>query len=88
MNNKKTILEELQQIPGVGPSIAQDLFDLGVRSVKELNNKDPQQLYQQLCDLKQCTVDRCMLYVFRCAVYFASENNHDPKLLLWWNWKD
>jgi hypothetical protein len=33
-------------------------------------------------------VDRCLLYVFRCAVYFASHKKHDPKLLLWWNWKD
>lgn len=29
-------------------------------------------------------VDRCMLYVFRCAVYYE----HDPELLKWWNWKD
>jgi hypothetical protein len=33
-------------------------------------------------------VDRCVLYVFRCAVYFASESKHDPELLKWWNWKD
>jgi hypothetical protein len=33
-------------------------------------------------------VDRCVLYVFRCAVYFASEAEHDPELLKWWNWKD
>ncbi|MGA3073400.1 MAG: helix-hairpin-helix domain-containing protein, partial [Bryobacteraceae bacterium] len=30
----------------------------------------------------------CVLYVFRCAVYFASEAEHDPELLKWWNWKD
>jgi hypothetical protein len=33
-------------------------------------------------------VDRCALYVFRCAVYFASEAKPDPELLKWWNWKD
>jgi hypothetical protein len=33
-------------------------------------------------------VDRCVLYTFRCAVYFASESKHDPELLKWWNWKD
>jgi hypothetical protein len=27
-------------------------------------------------------------YVFRCAVYFASHEVHDPSLLQWWNWKD
>ncbi|MBC8473125.1 MAG: pathogenicity locus, partial [Planctomycetes bacterium] len=30
----------------------------------------------------------CMLYVLRCAVYYASNTEHDPDLLKWWNWKD
>jgi hypothetical protein len=29
-----------------------------------------------------------VLYVFRCAVYFANNSTHDPELLKWWNWKD
>jgi hypothetical protein len=29
-----------------------------------------------------------VLYVFRCAVYYASHEVHDPELLKWWNWKD
>jgi hypothetical protein len=32
-------------------------------------------------------VDRCMLYVFRCAVYYA-EGGREPEKLRWWNWKD
>ena len=32
--------------------------------------------------------DRCVLYAFRCAVYYASHTTHDPNLLKWWNWKD
>ena len=31
--------------------------------------------------------DRCLLYTFRCAVYYA-EGGRDKKKLLWWNWKD
>ncbi|WP_367344139.1 helix-hairpin-helix domain-containing protein [Methanomethylovorans sp.] len=33
-------------------------------------------------------IDRCMLYVFRCAIYCASNEEHDPQLLKWWSWKD
>ncbi|MEJ2052157.1 MAG: helix-hairpin-helix domain-containing protein, partial [Calditrichota bacterium] len=33
-------------------------------------------------------VDRCMLYVFRTAVYYVSNTGHDPEKLKWWNWKD
>ncbi|NJM89920.1 MAG: hypothetical protein HC847_25010 [Hydrococcus sp. RU_2_2] len=33
-------------------------------------------------------IDRCVLYVFRCAVYYASNSVREPELLKWWNWKD
>lgn len=32
--------------------------------------------------------DRCVLYVFRCAVYYAEQEQHDPEKLKWWYWKD
>lgn len=82
------VRKDLECIPGVGKSIALDLIDLGVIRVEDLANKDPQKLYEDLCALRGTHIDRCMLYVFRCAVYFASRKKHDPKLLLWWNWKD
>jgi len=78
----------LQQIPGVGPSIAQDLWDLGVHRIEDLRGADAEALYDWLCVLRGAHIDRCVLYVFRCAVYFASNDRHDPALLKWWNWKD
>ena len=84
----KAITKELMIIPGVGKNIADDLWNLGIRSVSDLKNRDPEKLYQQLCDFQGMHVDRCMLYVFREAVYFASNEEHDPELLKWWNWKD
>jgi len=83
-----TAIKELQQIPGVGKKIAADLYSLGIRSIKELENKDPEELYLKLCAKQGTHIDRCMLYVFRCAVYYASHKKHNPELLKWWNWKD
>jgi hypothetical protein len=77
-----------QVIPGVGKSISQDLWDLGMRSLDDLINTDPEILYQNLCSLRGCYIDPCVLYVFRCAVYFASTQKHDPELLKWWHWKN
>jgi len=85
---KKEELEELQIIPGVGPSIAQDLWDLDIRCVHDLKGKNPEILYEKLCHLRNQHIDRCVLYIFRLAVYFASNKNHDSDLLKWWNWKD
>jgi hypothetical protein len=78
----------LREIPGVGVKTAADMRDIGIESVRDLEGRDPQELYDRLCFQKGATIDRCMLYVFRCAVYYASSDEHDPDLLKWWNWKD
>jgi hypothetical protein len=85
---KEKALHELRRIPGVGQSIALDLWDLGMHSIADLKNKNPEKLYQKHCTQVGMQVDRCLLYVFRCAVYYASHSRHKPELLLWWNWKD
>jgi hypothetical protein len=79
---------DLRTIPGVGPSIEIDLVDLGIRAVQELKGRNPDQLYDDLCRLRGERIDPCVKYVFRCAVYFASNELHEPALLQWWNWKE
>ena len=81
-------LKELQTIPGIGKSLSRDLFDLGIRRVGDLKGRDPERLYRRLIRLRGMRIDRCVLYTFRCAVYYASRRKHDPVLLKWWNWKD
>jgi hypothetical protein len=84
----KAILKGFQQIPGVGKSIAQDLYNLGYRSIDELKGQNPEEMYENHCQQQGKIIDRCVLYVFREAVYFAENEKHDPELLKWWNWKD
>ena len=86
--NRFIALKDLRQIPGVGKRVAEDLYELGYRSVSELKGDNPQKMYDRLCKLQGVKVDRCMLYTFRCAVYFASHKKHDPEKLLWWNHMD
>lgn len=82
------VLGDLRRIPGVGKAIALDLWNLGLRSVDDLRGRDPADLYARLEALAGTHVDRCMLYVLRCAVYFAETADPDPERLKWWNWKD
>jgi hypothetical protein len=79
-------LQELEQIPGVGKTIARYMQNIGIHSIDDLKGRQAEQLYDRLCEFK--AVDRCMLYVFRCAIYYASNTDHDPELLKWENWKD
>ena len=85
---KRQETSELEQIPGVGKAIALDFRNLGIHSVLDLKRQNPDQLYYNLCFYQGKQVDRCMLYVFRCTVYYASTDKHEPELLKWWNWKD
>jgi hypothetical protein len=79
---------ELEKVPGIGPSIAQDLERIGITEIRQLKSQNPQKLYDDLCAVDRIAHDRCLLYVFRCAVYYASHRRHDPEKLKWWNWKD
>ena len=80
--------DDLQTIPGIGPNMAQDLRDLGYFKVSDLKGQDPELMYKRLKLIHGMEIDPCVLYVFRCAVYFASADDHDPELLNWWIWKD
>jgi hypothetical protein len=81
-------IKSLPKIPGVGPSILQDLLDLKITSLENLKLQNPETMYHRLCDLRGTKIDKCVLYTFRCAVYFAQNKKHDPEKLKWWNWKD
>lgn len=80
--------KSLEIIPGVGERIAEDLRNIGICSVAELKGKDPEKLYELSNRYEGRIQDRCLLYVFRGAVYFAENKNPDPEKLKWWNWKD
>jgi len=80
--------DPLLTIPGVGPSLAADLRDLGYRQPQDLCGQDPEAMYEALIRLRGVHQDRCVLYVFRCAVYYAATPSPQPQLLKWWNWKD
>jgi hypothetical protein len=84
---RTTPTDELEQIPGIGPSLASDLRDLGVRTIAGLRARDPERLYQRLSDVRGARQDPCVLYAFRCAVYYARTDRPRPELLKWWNWK-
>ncbi len=83
-------IKGLTVIPGVGKSIAYDLWNIGIRKVSDLSGQNPDHLYDLSNAFNGKVQDRCLLYVFRCAVYYANTpgNEQDPEKLKWWNWKD
>lgn len=84
----KYIHSELENIPGIGRALAEDLQSIDIKKISDLKDKDPEALYAHLCIKQKTKLDRCVLYAFRCAVYYASNTKHNPEKLKWWNWKD
>lgn len=83
-----TMKRDLLTIPYVGKNTKEDLLKLGITCVEDLIGKDPEDLYFKDCILKGYQEDRCQLYVFRMAVYYAEHTNHESEKLKWWYWKD
>jgi hypothetical protein len=86
LNKKKTT--ELRKIPGVGKATEQDLIALGYTTINSLKGQDPEEMYKKDCEMRGVKIDRCQLYVYRLAVYYAENEAHDPEKLKWWHWKD
>jgi len=79
---------ELRKIPGVGKETEKDLIMLGYNKISDLKGADPEEIYARECLMKGVHVDRCQLYIYRLAVYYASNEEHDSEKLKWWSWKD
>ena len=89
-SRSETRTQSLTKIPGVGKSIAMDLRKIGIQTIDDLKGKNPETLYQMSNKMAGKVQDRCLLYVFRCAVYYANtpSSNIEPGKLKWWSWKE
>lgn len=76
----------LRGLRSVGPATREDLRLLGVADMADLAGRDPRQLYDALCRLKQHQVDICCLDVFQCAVAQARDPHLPDEQRDWFWW--
>lgn len=79
---------DLMTIPNVGKRTKESLTNIGITCVEDLVGKNPEDLYNKDCLKKGFQVDRCQLYLFRMAVYYAEHSDWEDEKLKWWYWKD
>jgi hypothetical protein len=77
-------VETLEQIPNIGPSIAEDLRSIGVRQPRNLVGKDPKALYDALCKRTKTRQDPCVLDTFIAATRFMAGDTPQP----WWHYTE
>jgi hypothetical protein len=78
MNREK--YTRLEEIPNVGPSLAEDLRLVGVSHPRDLIGRDPYQMYEELCCKTGERHDPCVIDVFISAVRFMEGEPKRP----WW----
>lgn len=72
-DDKEAVLNELRTIPVVGEKVAEPLYKLGIRSIKELIGRSPEEMYGELRAMKDYYVEPCMLNQLKVAVSMAAK---------------
>lgn len=75
-------LARLEDIPNVGPAVAADLRQLGIGVPDDLLDRDPYQMYDDLCRITGQRHDPCLLDTFIAAVRFLEGEPKKP----WWKY--
>lgn len=76
----------LRDLVSVGPAIERDFELLGVTSVAQLARRNPERLFERLCQVTGQIQDICCLDVFRAAVEQARNPGVELEQCQWWYW--
>ena len=75
-------ITDLEDIPNIGPSIADKLRLIGISSPQDLVGKAPYAMYDDLCHAIGVRHDPCVIDVFIAAVRFMAGEPPKP----WWKY--
>jgi len=76
----------LEDLVSIGPAMIRDFRLLGIHSVAQLSRRNPEKLYEQLCEATGQAQDICCLDVFRAAVAQARNPKLPVEQRQWWYW--
>ena len=76
----------LEDLVSVGPAMVRDFNVLGIHSVAQLSRRNPEKLYEKLCEITGQAQDICCLDVFRAAVAQAQNPRLPAEQCQWWYW--
>ena len=81
-------MSDLQKVPGIGAKKEAELIALGYPTLEALKDADPEDLYLRASVNEGQTLDKCVLYAFRCAVAYANDPAPDDAKYRWWYFSD
>ena len=78
--DRKTV-SQLDELPNIGKTIANDLHLIGIDHPKKLIGKEPFELYNKLCKKSGKRHDPCVIDVFMSVIHFMEGGEPRP----WWS---
>jgi len=75
-------VHQLTDLPNVGPAMEKNLELIGIKTPKQLVEKDPLKLYLMLCRKSGIRHDPCVLDVFMSVTSFVNGDKPKP----WWTY--
>lgn len=82
----RTHERRIEDLVSVGPAMVRDFARLGVHTVAQLARRNPEKLYERLCEKTGAPQDVCVLDVFRAAVAQARNPRLPREQAQWWYW--
>jgi hypothetical protein len=82
MKKERENLARLEDVPNVGPAVAADLRQLGIKLPTDLVGRDPYAMYDDLCRITGKRPDPCLLDTFIAVVRFMQGEPKKP----WWKY--
>jgi hypothetical protein len=73
MTDKAYVVRELRKLPGVSEKAAEALYFLGIRSVDDLQGRDPVAMYEELRNTPGAYAEPCLLPQLKIAVKSAEK---------------
>ena len=73
---------ELRELMSVGPKTLQNLTLLGIETVEQLSEEDPDRLYLKINEITEMKHDPCVWDIFAAIIDEAKTGNKKP----WWEW--
>lgn len=82
MKKKARTKNELRSLMNVGPATQKDLALLGITTITQLAQTDPDELYERLQIITGISHDPCVRDVFAAIIHEANTGEKTP----WWHW--
>ncbi len=67
-SEKSKAIKRLQSLRNIGPTTAEKLYSIGIKTPEQMKQSDPAKLYKKLKKKSGSKLDKCVLYQLQGAV--------------------